>query len=513
MVRHGKQSRGACWESKWSKPAMNDHGKSDSKVVPKKSPNKEGKPTAKEMEGSALTEGNEEQQIACQSQNWGNVSNKLQLIREKARTDREMKFTTLFHHVYNIEALRAAFYELSKDAAPGVDGVTWESYRENLEANLKDLSERLKRMAYRAKPVRRVYIPKPDGRKRPLGVTALEDKIVQRATVEVLNAVYEVDFKGFSYGFRPGRSQHQALDALYVAITNKKVNWILDADIRDFFGSINLGELVKFIEKRIADWRVLRIIQKWLNAGVLEDGELEYAESGAPQGSSVSPLLANVYLHYVYDQWIQEWRKKRARGEIIIVRFADDTIVGFEHQSDAEEFLTELKERLREYSLELHPDKTRLIEFGRFAAARRAERGEGKPATFTFLGFTHICSKDRRGRFKVLRKTIGKKMRAKLDSVKADLQRRINHTVKEVGTWLSRVVTGHCAYYGVPGNYPALNAFRYHITTAWYRLLNRRSQKQSVTWEQMARVAQNYLPQPRITHPYPDNRFYRQYPR
>jgi RNA-directed DNA polymerase len=492
---------------------MNDHGQSDSKVVPKKSSNKGGKPSAEAMEGSALTEGNEVQRNTRQAQHWESVHSKLQLIREKAKTDKEMKFTTLLHHIYNIETLRAAYLSLKQDAAPGIDGMTWESYGENPEAKLTDLSERLKRGAYRAKPVRRVYIPKPDGKQRPLGVTALEDKIVQRATVEVMNAIYEVDFKGFSYGFRPGRSQHQALDALYVAITTKKVNWILDADIRDFFGSINFENLVKFVERRIADKRVVRLIQKWLNAGVLEDGKLEYAESGAPQGASASPLLANVYLHYVYDQWIQQWRKTQARGEVIVVRFADDTIAGFERQDDAEQFLTDLKEQLQRFGLELHPDKTRLIEFGRFAAERRARRGEGKPQTFTFLGFTHICSETRNGKFEVKRQTIGKKMRAKLDSVKTELRRRINDTVKEVGTWLKRVMTGHYQYYGVPGNYQALSKFHYLIRIAWYRALNRRSQRRGVIWEKMDALTASWLLTPRILHPYPDKRFYRQHPR
>ncbi|MGI0085674.1 MAG: reverse transcriptase domain-containing protein, partial [Nitrososphaerales archaeon] len=299
---------------------MNGHGQSDSKVVPKKPSNKVGRPTAETVEGSALTEGNEQRGNTRQAQNWENVDNKLQLIREKAKADKEMKFTTLLHHIYNLETLNAAYYSLKRDAAPGVDGRTWESYGERLEENLKDLSVRLKQGAYRPRPVRRVYIPKPDGKQRPLGVTAIEDKIVQRATVEVLNAVYEVDFKGFSYGFRPGRSQHQALDALYVAITTKKVNWIVDADIRDFFGSISFDNLIMFVERRIADKRVVKLIHKWLGAGVLEDGKLEYTEEGAPQGASVSPLLANVYLHYVYDQWVQEWRKKRAKGEVIVVR-------------------------------------------------------------------------------------------------------------------------------------------------------------------------------------------------
>lgn len=361
---------------------MNDHGQSDGVVVPEKSSNKVGKRTAEMTEGSTPTEGNEMQGNTHQTQGWESVQTKLQLIREMARREKEKKFTALLHHIYNIDTLREAYLNLKRDAAPGVDGETWESYREDLEENLSDLSSRLKRGAYRAKPVRRVYIPKPDGRQRLLGVTALEDKIVQRATVEVLNAIYEVDFKGFSYGFRAGRSQHQALDALYVAITTKKVNWILDADIRDFFGSIDFEHLVKFMERRIADTRVLRLIQKWLNAGVLENGEIEYTESGSPQGSSVSPLLANVYLHYVYDQWIQEWRKTQARGEVIVVRFADDTIVGFQRQCDAEQFLAELSDRFAKFGMELHPDKRGCLSSGGMPheIGRAVERESQRPS-------------------------------------------------------------------------------------------------------------------------------------
>jgi RNA-directed DNA polymerase len=491
------------------KPTMNGDGQSDSKKVPKKSPNETRKLDEEEMEGNELTKGMEERGNVCQAQNWESMTNKLQLIREKAKADKEMRFTTLMHHVYSVDNLREAYLGIKRDAAPGVDGETWQSYGVNVEARLKDLSDRLKRGAYRAKPVRRVYIPKPDGTKRPLGVTALEDKIVQRTTVEVLNAIYEVDFKGFSYGFRPGRSQHQALDALYVAIKTKKVNWILDADIRDFFGSINLENLIKFIEMRIADKRIVRLIQKWLNAGVLEDGDVEYAEEGTPQGASISPLLANVYLHYVYDQWIQEWRKTQAKGEMIVVRFADDTIAGFQRQTDAEQFLTDLTERLQKYGLELHPDKTRLIEFGRFAATDRKKRGEGKPQTFTFLGFTHICSENRNGKFEIQRKTIGKKVRAKLSEIKAELKTRINQSIGEVGAWLKSVVSGHYQYYGVPGNKRSLSNFREQVTLAWFRMLRRRSQKSNTTWARMSVHLRRWIPVPQISHPYPDARFTR----
>ena len=330
----------------------------------------------------------------------------LERIRQVACRDKELRFTSLWHHVTNIDRLRQAYFGLKRNAAPGVDGLTWQQYGESLEENLQDLSARLKRGAYRAKPVRRAYIPKADGRQRPLGVTALEDKIVQRSTVQVLNAIYETDFLGFSYGFRPGRSPHHALDALYVGIMRKRVNWVLDADVCGFFDAIDHKWLLKFIEHRIADPRVISHLKKWLKAGIVEDGKRTEIESGTPQGGSVSPVLANVYLHYVFDLWADQWRRRHARGDVIIVRFADDFTVGFEFREDAERFLADLRDRFHTFHLELHPDKTRLIEFGRYAARDRKRRGEGKPESFDFLGFTHTCDRTRNGRFIVLRQTI-----------------------------------------------------------------------------------------------------------
>jgi group II intron reverse transcriptase/maturase len=430
----------------------------------------------------------------------------LDRIREAARRDKELRFTALWHHVYDVDRLWKAYLEIKRDAAPGIDGETWKQYGEALENNLQDLSARLRRGAYRAKPVKRVYIPKPDGRRRPIGVPVLEDKIVQRAATEVLNAVYETDFKGFSYGFRPNRNAHQALDAMSVGISRRKVNWVLDADIRGFFDAIDHEWLIKFIEHRIADQRVVRHVKKWLNAGVLEEGRRTRTETGTPQGGSVSPLLANVYLHYVFDLWADHWRRRHAHGDVIMVRFADDFVVGFQHRTDAERFLQELAERFRKYKLELHADKTRLLEFGRFAAQRRRERGEGKPQTFNFLGFTHICSKDRRGRFVVLRQTIRKRMRAKLKAIKEALRRRMHRPIAEVGRWLRTVVSGYYRYFGVPRNYPALAVFRYEVVRLWYRTLRRRSQKDSLTWKRMATLARRWVPTPRIVHPYPDQR-------
>jgi len=304
---------------------MNGHGKSDRPTVPMKSPNKAGQPAVEGMEGNGLAKGNLQQQNAPRTPSREGAHSALERVRQAARKDKKVRFTALLHHVYNVEALRAAYFSLKREAAPGVDGETWRHYGEALEENLQDLSGRLKRGAYRAKPVRRVYIPKADGRQRPLGVTALEDKLVQRATVEVLNAIYETDFLGFSYGFRPGRSQHNALDALYTGLLTRKVNWVLDIDIRGFFDAIEHEWLVKFVEHRIADRRVVRLIQKWLNAGVLEDGKRMRAEEGTPQGGSASPLLANIYLHYAFDLWMQAWRRKQASGDVIVVRFADDS--------------------------------------------------------------------------------------------------------------------------------------------------------------------------------------------
>src|SRR6202049_3595993 len=445
-------------------PMMNEHGKSDRSVIPAKSPNKAGQPAAEGMEGRDLTKGNLPQQNASRTPSREDAPSALERVRQAASKDKEVRFTALLHHIYNPETLRRAYFSLKKEASPGVDGETWRHYGETLEDNLQDLSHRLKRGAYRAKPVRRVYIDKTDGRKRPLGVPVLEDKLVQRATVEVLNAIHETDFLGFSYGFRPGRSQHNALDALYTGLLTKKVNWVLDVDIRSFFDGLSHEWLVKFVEHRVADRRVVRLIQKWLNAGVLEDGRRTRAEEGTPQGGSVSPLLANVYLHYVFDLWAQAWRQKQACGNVIIVRFADDIVVGFEVKSDAVQFWAELIERMRKFSLELHPEKTRLLEFGPSAAGNRKKRGDGKPETFNFLGFTHICGKKRsNGRFTVLRQTIRSRLQAKLTEVKAELRRRLHDPIPAVGTWLRSVVGGHLRYYGVPMNGPALHRFRFQV--------------------------------------------------
>jgi RNA-directed DNA polymerase len=483
---------------------MNEHRKSDSPIVPMKSPNKAGQPVAEGPEGRGLAKGNLLQQNAPRIQRRQGALSALERVRLAAARDRKMQFTALLHHIYALPTLRAAYLSLKREAAAGVDGETWRHYGERLEENLRNLAERVKRGAYRAKPVRRVFIPKPDGRQRPLGVTALEDKLLQRATVEVLNVIYETDFLGFSYGFRPGRSPHDGLDALYAGLLTRKVNWVLDLDIRGFFDAIDHGWLVKFIEHRIADRRVVRLIQKWLNAGVLEAGKRTRVEEGRPQGGSASPLLANVYLHYVFDLWVRVWRHKQARGDMMVVRFADDIVLGFQSQSDAERFWQELSERLRKFRLELHPEKTRLLEFGPFAVENRARRGEGKPETFDFLGFTHICAKKRsNGRFTVLRQTIRKRLQAKLSEVKAELKRRMHDPLPQMGKWLRSVVEGHLRYYGVPMNAPALHLFRFQAGWLWHRALSRRSQTGRVRWDRMRRLITRWLPPARIYHPYP----------
>jgi len=483
---------------------MNERGKSDRFVVPANLPNKA---TAAEVgEERERAKGNTDGETRPGHSAGSGVSSELGRVREVARQDKDARFTALLHHV-SLGRLRAAYWAIRPQAAPGVDGVTWADYGQDLEDNLQGLHERVQSGRYRARPSRRAYVPKMDGRLRPLGIAALEDKIVQRAVVEVLSAVYEVDFRGFSYGFRPRRSPHDALDALAVGIERKKVNWVLDADIRDFFGQLDRSWLRRFLQHRIADKRVLRLIDKWLAAGVIEDGEWSATERGSAQGASVSPLLANVYLHYVLDVWADWWRRHYAHGDVIIVRWADDFIIGFEHEQDARRFLTELRERLAKFGLELHPDKTRLIEFGRHAAQRRRERGLGKPETFDFLGFTHISAKSRTGRFWLRRITISKRMRAKLREVHDQLKRRRYQPIPEQGRWLASVVRGHAAYYAVPGNTDAVSTFRYQVTRHWFAALRRRSQRTRMTWARMGRIAARWIPKVRVMHPFPAARF------
>ena len=497
---------GSCGEGLGRNPVMYDRRKSDGPIVPVKLPNNVQGGAAEAVEGSGPAKGNTTGETRPGLSAGQGALSGLGRVRRVTATDKEARFTALLHHV-DVDRLRAAYWALEPKAAPGVDGVTWEGYGQDLEDNLQDLHARVHRGGYRAKPSRRVYIPKPDGRQRPLGVAALEDKILQRAVVEVLSTIYEADFLGFSYGFRPGRSQHQALDALAFGIQRKRVNWVLDADFRDYFSSLDHSWLVKFLEHRIADKRVLRLIQKWLAAGVIEDGAWTAYEEGVPQGASVSPLLGNVYLHYVFDLWAHQWRTRHARGDMVIVRFADDAVVGFEHRDDAERFWADLRDRLAKFSLELNAEKTRLIEFGRYAAERRKARGLGKPETFRFLGFTHACGKTRKGRFKLKRVTDSKRMRAKLNALKGKIERRMHLPIPEQGRWLASVLRGHYNYYAVPDNSEALRAFRRQAVWHWLRALRRRSQRTRLTWERMSRLADRWLPLPRVLHPWPEQRF------
>ena len=491
---------------------MHESEKSDSAVVAAKPANKAVQPAAELVEPRAGTKGNAERQSTCRAQSRVSVSQALDRIRKVAKERKKEKFTALFHHI-NIDLLEEAFYELKENAAPGVDRLTWKDYEVGLERNIEDLHNRVQRGAYRALPSRRVYIPKPDGRQRPLAIAALEDKIVQRAVVALLSTIYEEDFLGFSYGFRQGRSAHDALDALCVGIHGKKVSFILDADIRSFFDEISQQWLIRFLEHRIGDRRIIRLIQKWLKAGILEDGVVSVSDRGTGQGSVISPLLANIYLHYALDLWAARWRRRTATGDMIIVRYADDFIVGFQHESDAQRFLNEMRDRLREFALSLHPEKTRLIEFGRFASERRQRRGLGKPETFNFLGFTFICGKTRAGRFQIKRKTRADRMRAKLREIKQELRWRMHQPIPAQGRWLEQVVRGYFNYHAVPTNGRALEVFRHHATNLWRRTLRRRSQKDGMTWARMMQLVDAWLPKPIILHPWPSDRFAVTHPR
>jgi RNA-directed DNA polymerase len=495
------------------KPMMHGAQKSDSLIVPVKPTNKAGRPAAESVEGSGGIERNAELQSTVRTQSRAAVDQAQARIREAVNRNSGEKLTALLHHV-TVDSLRWAFLQLRKDAAAGVDGTTWEDYAQGLEARLTDLHRRVHTGAYRAQPSRRVYIPKSDGRQRPLGIAALEDKIVQQAVVAILTPIYEAEFLGFSYGFRPGRSQHDALDALAFGIKAKKVCWILDADVSRFFDTVSHEWLVRFLEHRIGDRRVIRLVNKWLKAGVLEEGQRLDTLEGVPQGATISPLLANVYLHYVYDLWVNQWRKRHAHGDMIVVRYADDTVVGFQHQRDGERFLADLKERLAKFSLALHREKTRLIEFGKFAAERRARRGLGKPETFDFLGFTHICGEKTHGKgFQLLRKTARKRLKTKLREVKDELRRHMHASINEQGQWLAHVMRGHFAYFAVPTNSAALAAFRHHLILRWIRRLRRRSQRHRMTWKRMQKHIDRYLPRPRILHPWPEQRFRVKYSR
>ncbi len=490
-----------------------DDKESDSVIVAMKPTNKAGQPAAEPVERRTEAKENARQQSMPRVQNRTSVSPALDRVRKVAKEKKEERFTSLLHYV-NPERLKAAYFALKRNAAPGADGVTWKGYGEkDLDLKLADLHDRIHRGAYRAQPSRRQYIPKADGTKRPLAITALEDKIVQRAVADVIEAIYEQDFMGFSYGFRPGRGAHDAMDALIMGIERYQVNWVLDVDIRRFFDTVSQEWLIRFLEHRIADRRIIRLIQKWLKVGVLEDGKIITSGNGTGQGSVISPLLANIYLHYVIDQWAEHWRRHEAKGDVIVVRYADDMVLGFEHEADAKRFWDAMQERLQKFALSLHPDKTRLIEFGRHAVTRRKRKGLGKPEAFEFLGFTFICGKTKDGKFQINRKSRKDRRQAKLKMIKEVLRRNRHKPIPVLGKWLTRVMNGYYAYHAVPTNMQTLSSFRNRVTDLLRRTLLMRSQRDRTTWEKMGKIAEAYIPHPRHLHPWPNQRFAVRHPR
>jgi RNA-directed DNA polymerase len=503
----GETTPGGSGKAKSRTPGQPTAEKSDALVLPAKPSNK-GEQPAEMVEGRSAAKGNAEQDPAPRTQSRSSrASMGLQGVRQAARRDRRLRFTALLHHI-TPQLLMDSFYSLQKNAAAGVDGVTWREYEKILPQRVAEMHRKIHSGAYRATPSRRVYIPKADGRQRPLGIASIEDKIVQQAVVTVLSAIYEEDFLGFSYGFRPGRGQHDALDALTAGIKSRSVNWIVDADIRSFFDEIDHGWMLRFLEHRIADQRVIRLIRKWLEAGVIEDGKRIPAVKGTPQGAVISPLLANIYLHYAFDLWVQHWRKQPGRGEVIVLRYADDSVVGFESERTARVFLADLQERLTKFGLSLHPDKTRLIEFGRYADERRRRRGQGRPETFDFLGFTHCCGTNQQGKFQVVRLTAKKRMRATLTAIRDKLYQRRHEPVPIVGAWLQRVLNGYFAYHAVPTNLLRLDGFRDEVCRAWRHALLRRSQRHRLNWARFNRLTRKYVPPCRVLHPYPEERFF-----
>jgi group II intron reverse transcriptase/maturase len=481
---------------------------SDARTVPtcKKSANSRVTPE-ESMEGKRAANGKLAPRNAPRAQDRQGALTVLERVGQRAKQRTGEQFENLLSHI-KVPLLKEAYNRLKKDAAPGVDGVTWRKYGENLDARLRDLQDRVQRGSYHPQPVRRVHIPKGDGSTRPLGITALEDKVVQQAARMLLEPIYEQEFLGFSYGFRPGRSQHKALDALAVAIM-RTVSWVLDADIRSFYDTIDHGWMQKFVEHKIADRRMVRLLMKWLHAGVMEDGALREVEEGTPQGAGISPLLSNIYLHYALDLWVQQWRKQHARGDVYIVRYADDIVVGFQYEQDARAMRTAMAERLAKFGLELHPEKTRVIRFGRYARKDCVRDGRKRPETFDFLGFTHIAGEARQGGFQLQRRTSRKKRAAKMSMLRAEMRLRMHDPPRAQHRWLCAVIRGHCNYYGVPTNARALVTFRRHVEQAWHRQLQRRSQRARWDVEKIKRFEARYpLPVPHVVHPWPTQRFY-----
>lgn len=481
--------------------------KSDEGIVPEKLANKGWQQSAEPVEERPSTKRNTQEELIARAQSRSAVSTRLERVRQRAVGNPDSTFNNLYS-LLTPELLYTSFFELNRNAATGIDGVSWREYREAVEGRIADLHGRLHRGSYRATPSRRSYIEKSDGRLRPLGISSLEDKIVQQACVAILNQIYDSVFIGFSYGFRRGKCQHDALDALSTAIYRGRINWALDADIQGFFDNIPHDELLRFIEKRVSDPRLLRLVTKWLKCGWIEDDERYAQEVGTPQGSVISPFLGNIYLHYVLDAWTHQWRKTEPRGNVIIVRYADDFVVGFQHEEDAHRYVDELTRRMQDYGLTLHPEKTRLLEFGPYALEHRKRRGEGKPKSFDFLGFTHSCGKTSKGRFTIKRKTARKRMASKLAEVKLQLRKRMHRPLKETGLWLRSVLIGHCNYYGVPWNSDCIRSFHRQVEKMWLASIRRRSQKgKTWTWERFARLRAWLLPSMRIVHPYPEIRF------
>jgi RNA-directed DNA polymerase len=486
---------------------MHADEESDEGVVPMKRSNKEGLPSAEAVEGRTSPKGNGGETTADRTQRREAASNGLVAVRQAARQSKSVRFTALLHHI-TIDLLKRSYLSLERNSAPGIDGVTWQSYGELLEAKLTELHDRIHKGRYRAHPARRTYIPKADGSQRPLSIWCLEDKVVQQAVVTVLEAIYEEDFVGFSYGFRPGRSQHDALDALHVGVLRRQVHWVLDADIQGFFDAMSHSWIIRVLEHRIADKRILRLVAKWLKVGVVEDGRVTRSSRGAPQGAVISPILANVYLHYVYDLWAHRWRRTKASGDMIVVRYADDTIVGFQHEHEAKAFLDDLNERMRAFELALHPDKTQLIRFGRYAAKQRERCGEGKPETFDFLGFTHFCTRSRKwGSFVIGRKTIKKRLRAKLKAIKVELRKSMHNPIARTGAWVKQMLQGHLNYFAVSGNDPSLWWFFNEVRWLWLKSLKRRSQNSRLSWEKFTRLVDRFFPPIKVLHPLPCHRF------
>lgn len=476
---------------------------SDAGMVPEKSAKTRVTPV-ESMEGRPAAEGKSALRNAPRAQDREGALTQVERIGQRAKEKKGERFENLLSAI-KAPLLKEAYQRLRKDAASGVDEVTWKEYGEALDARVHDLQDRIHRGSYHPQPVRRVHIPKGTGT-RPLGIPTLEDKVVQQAARMVLEPIYEREFMGFSYGYRPGRSPHKALTAV-AELISRKTSWVLDADIRSFFDTIDHEWMKQFIEHRIGDKRMVRLLMKWLHAGVLEDGELHEVKAGTPQGGIISPLLANLYLHYVLDLWANQWRKRHARGEVYIVRYADDLVMGFQYEQDARAMREALATRFAKFGLELHPDKTRVIRFGRFALEGAKSEGRTRPETFDFLGFTHIASVARNGKFLLKRRTSRKKRKAKLMLLREAIRERRHEPVRAQHKWLASVLQGHYRYYGVPTNSLALKQFREQVRVTWHRQLQHRSQRAAWSRVQLAKFEKHFpLPSPRIHHPWPNLR-------